>query len=214
MSNRVCKYLRWVAVWNPSPLLAKCHTKHVHVQCQELCNAVRYSCGFCGFWRWTVTRMLEEGCGWAVVKGEGWLCAAASATDLVPEGVTFKPISCYALKGKRQVWPEVGAAEANQTQLWWTIAMCLSGYETSAPHREGGVGEEGLCFPWGSERAAAGTRLQRHRRSAVRRGGGLSAVGRLSKWCHSPKYHITQAVWSRYGLGTAVELESKTTERS
>ena len=31
MSSRVCKYLRWVAVWNPSPLLEKCHTRHVHV---------------------------------------------------------------------------------------------------------------------------------------------------------------------------------------
>lgn len=35
-------------------------------------------------------------------QGGGWVCAAASATDLVPEGVTFKPIVTPSkAKGRR-----------------------------------------------------------------------------------------------------------------
>jgi len=34
--------------------------------------------------------------------GEAWYVAAVSATDLVPKGVTFKPISHYNLRAKRR----------------------------------------------------------------------------------------------------------------
>lgn len=46
--------------------------------------------------------MLKEGCRWAVLGGEAWYMAAASAAS-ASKGVTFKPVSHYTLKAKRQV---------------------------------------------------------------------------------------------------------------
>lgn len=47
--------------------------------------------------------MLKEGCRWAVLGEEAWYMTAAFATDSASKGVTFKPVSHYTLKAKRQV---------------------------------------------------------------------------------------------------------------
>ena len=148
--------------------------------------------------------------------GEAWYVAAVSATDLVPKGVTFKPISHYNLRAKRRAWPETGVTEGKQTELRWTIAVSLSGCETSALHRERGAGEPGLCFPWGTEQAAAGLRLPWHHCSAVQHAGGLSAIRRLSKWYYKPKApHFTACVKQVQTWDSGeTELKPKTTKSS
>lgn len=154
MSNRVCKYLRWVVVWNPNPPLAKCHTKHVHLMpgaIQLLCNIPVVSEGG-----------VSGGCLRKDANGlfsvhDSSLCHWFHAQrGGIQTNFWLHPHS------QSQTWSETGTAEAKQTQLWWTTAVSLSGYRTPVPHREQRAGKPGLCFPWGSKRVAAGSWLRWH----------------------------------------------------
>lgn len=141
-------------------------------------TALQYSCGF---WRWTVMRVLEEGCKQTV------LCTWHQPLPLIPcpRGWHRNQFWLHP-HSQSQTWSETGAAEAKQTQLWWTTAMSLSGYKTPVPHREQRAGKPDLSFPWRSKWVATGSWLRWHHGGGAA-GRWLSAFRRLSKWCQKPK---------------------------